>query len=75
MTNKIIQGDLVDFYSTVDSFMSDYSERNPGVVLAARPPKSFLNASKNIDKGSAYILWSDGTMTKEHISYLRKLQK
>ena len=75
MKSKICKGDLVNFYSSVESFMSDYSTRNPGVVLAAEPPKSFLNPSKNIDKGSAYILWSDGTMTKEHISYLRKTEK
>lgn len=71
----INKGDLVNFYSSVSSFMSEYRGRNPGVVLAARPPESFLNASKNIDKGSAYILWADGTMSKEHMTYLRKTKE
>ena len=72
---NINKGDLVNFYSSVASFMSEYHGRNPGVVLASRPPQGFLNASKNIDKGSAYILWADGTMSKEHITYLRKTEE
>lgn len=64
------KGDLVNFYSSVDSFQRDYLNRNPGVIIASEPAKSFLNAAKNIDKGSAYVLWANGDITKEHLTYL-----
>ena len=65
------KGDLVNFYSTCDSFQKDYLHRNPGVILASKPPASFLTAAKNIDKGSAYVLWANGDITKEHLTYLK----
>ena len=64
------KGDLVNFYSSVDSFQIDYLNRNPGVIIASEPSRSFLNAAKNIDKGSAYVLWANGDITKEHLTYL-----
>ena len=65
------KGDLVNFYTTVSSFQKDYANRNPGVILASEPPSSFLTAAKNIDKGSAYVLWANGDITKEHLTYLK----
>ena len=64
-------GSLVNFHTTFPPFQKDYEERNPGVVLASKPALGFLNASKNIDKGSAYVLWANGDITKEHMTYLR----
>ena len=62
-------GDLVNFYSTVASFQKDYSGRNPGLVIAARASSS--TATKHSwDRASAYVLWANGDMTKEHQSYL-----
>ena len=75
MINIISTGQLVNFYSSVKSFQEEYLHRNPGVVIASEPPKTFLNAAKNIDKGSAYVLWSNGDMTKEHLTYLQKVEK
>ena len=65
------KGDLVNFYTTVSSFQKDYASRNPGIILAAKPATSFLTAAKNIDKGSAYVLWANGDITKEHLTYLK----
>ena len=62
MINK---GDIVNFYSTVASFQKDYYTRNPGIVVASQKPNG-----KYHDKGHAYILWADGSMTREHLSYL-----
>lgn len=62
-------GDIVNFYSTVASFQKDYRVRNPGLVLASR--KASPTATKmSYDRGSAYVLWANGDMTKEHMSYL-----
>ena len=58
-------GDIVNFYSTVASFQKDYHLRNPGLVLASRTATKM-----SYDKGSAYVLWANGDMTKEHMSYL-----
>ena len=65
---KILKkGDLVRFYSSVEAFQRDYLERNPGVVLATSSTKSTINFKS---PGSAYVLWADGSMTKEHLTYL-----
>ena len=62
-------GNLVNFYSTVASFQKDYNRRNPGLIIAAQP--SSPTATKHSwDRASAYVLWSNGDMTKEHQSYL-----
>ena len=63
-------GDLVNFYSTVASFQKDYRTRNPGIVLASQEPNG-----KHHDKGHAYILWADGSMTREHLTYLEAVVK
>ena len=62
MINK---GDIVNFYSTVASFQENYRMRNPGIVVASQEP-----SGKHYDKGNAYILWADGSMTREHMTYL-----
>ncbi len=67
------KGDLVNFYSTVASFQKDYINRNPGLVLASRDPAP--NSTRmSFDRGSAYVLWADGSMTKEHTTYLKKVE-
>lgn len=60
------KGDLVNFYSTFASWQKDYSSRNPGIILASREPKT-----NSHDRGSAYVLWANGDMSKEHLTYLR----
>ena len=63
------KGDLVNFYSTVASFQKDYRKRNPGIVVAS---KVFPNSDRSsFKKNSAYILWADGSMTREYTTYLR----
>ena len=52
-------GDLVYFYSTFLPFEQDYRSRNPGVVLEKRP------------RESASVLWANGDITNEHLSYLK----
>ena len=42
-------------------------ERNPGVVIASQNP-----GPKPYDKGHAYVLWANGDMTREHMSYLKE---
>ena len=67
-------GDLVNFYSTVASFQKDYKSRNPGLVIASRKA-SPTATSMSFDRGSAYILWANGDMTKEHLNYLKVVSK
>ena len=64
-------GELVNFYSTVASFQKDYADRNPGLVVASREPAPG-STKHSFDRGSAYILWANGEITKEHLSYLKK---
>lgn len=65
-------GDLVNFYSTVATFQKDYVNRNPGLVVASKNPAP-ESTKHSYDRGSAYVLWSNGEMTKEHWSYLSKV--
>jgi len=60
-------GDLVHFYSSYPVFMKDYRSKNPGLVLSTK-------SSIDSPKGSASVLWSDGSLTNEHITYLRIVQ-
>ena len=62
MINK---GDIVNFYSTVASFQENYRTKNPGIVVASQEA-----SGEYYDKGHAYILWADGSMTREHMTYL-----
>ena len=58
------EGDLVEFFSSFGMFMKDYSKRNPGLVLNFKPPVDTRS------QGSAQVLWSDGSITREHSSFL-----
>jgi len=70
MINK---GDIVNFYSTVASFQKDYRMRNPGLVIDYR--EASPTATKmSWDRASASVLWSDGSMTREHTSYLEVIK-
>ena len=68
----IRKGTIVNFYSTVASFQKDYQSRNPGIVVAHNRGSS-SSTKMSWDRGSAYILWANGEMTKEHTSYLEVL--
>jgi hypothetical protein len=68
----IRKGTLVSFHSTVKSFQKDYQDRNPGVIVAHNKG-SASSAKHSWDRGSAYILWANGEMTREHTSYLKVL--
>lgn len=65
----IRKGALVNFYSTVASFQKDYQSRNPGIVVAHNRGSS-SSTKHSWDRGSAYVLWANGEMTKEYTSYL-----
>ena len=66
-------GDLVNFYSTVESFQRDYHVRNPGLVISYK--EASPTATKmSWDRASACVLWSDGSMTREHASYLQVVE-
>ena len=72
MNRHVKAGDLVEFYSSVASFMKDYKGRNPGIVL------SVMDVEKSIDgkwpaRKSAEVMWKDNTVTSEHSSYLRRI--
>jgi len=72
MNNTVNKGDLVEFYSTVTSFMQDYEDRNPGIVLKV------TEVGKSIDgkwpaRKSADVMWKDNTVTTEHSTYLRRI--
>ena len=71
MTTHVKAGDLVNFFSTVKSFQSGYVHRNPGIVLERRLP-SPTSTSMSWDRGSACVLWSNGEISTEHLSYLQK---
>ena len=64
------KGDFVNFYSTVASFQKDYRMRNPGLVIDYK--EAAPTATKmSWDRASASVLWSDGSITREHASYLK----
>ena len=58
------EGDLVEFFSSFGMFMKGYTKRNPGLVLSVKAPVD------SRARGSAEVLWSDGSITSEHSSYL-----
>lgn len=63
---KVNEGDIVNFYSSNRVWLSDYKGRNPGIVIANQEKVG----TRYYDKGHAYILWADGSMTREHHTYL-----
>ena len=75
MSSKIpMVGNLVEFYSSVDSFMSEYRDRNPGIVVASKK-RAGVSGYKDSGRTSAYILWSNGEITREHSTYVRVIEK
>ena len=70
MNSGVSEGDLVEFYSTFESFMRDYENRNPGIVLSV---KKYL--SLGVNRESAKVMWKDNTVTSEHSTYLRRITK
>jgi hypothetical protein len=62
-------GDLVEFFSSYNLFARDYCEKNPGLILTFSP------AIDVRAKGSAQVLWADGSTTREHESYLHVVKK
>ena len=70
MNSGVAEGDLVEFYSTFESFMRDYENRNPGIVLSV---KKYL--SLGVKRESAKVMWKDNTVTSEHSTYLRRITK
>ena len=64
-------GDLVNFYSSFAPFLQSYIDRNPGIVLCVREPSQEDKDQSNFDiKGSVTVMWSDGSITSEHSSYV-----
>jgi len=63
-------GELIRFYSSFESFQREYDKRNPGVVLKIKRHKSSQDYSKRL---SAEVLWSDGSITSEHATYLQRV--
>ena len=68
--NKVKAGDLVEFYSSFDSFMRDYEHRNPGIVLSVKKTLSL-----GVGRESAKVMWKDNAITSEHTTYLRRITK
>jgi hypothetical protein len=60
---SIDEGDVVNFYSGYWAFQMEYAHRNPGIVIKTKKPKG-------AHRGSATVLWSNGTISTEHASYL-----
>jgi len=70
--SKVKEGDLVEFYSSFESFMDEYKSKNPGLVL------SVMDVEKSVDgkwpaRKSAKVMWKDNTVTSEHSTYLRRV--
>lgn len=74
MNNHLSAGDLVEFYSSVTSFMKGYEDRNPGIVLSVMDVKKSVDG-KWPDRKSAEVMWKDNTVTSEHSTYLRRITK
>ena len=70
MNKPVESGDLVEFHSSFESFMRDYENRNPGIVLSV---KKYL--SLGVNRESAKVMWKDNTVTSEHSTYLRRITK
>ncbi len=62
-------GDLVNFYSSFALFLESYEHRNPGIVLSVKEPPEPNELNFNM-KGTVTVMWSDGSITSEHSSYV-----
>ena len=72
--SKVKEGDLVEFYSSFESFMDEYKSKNPGLVLSVMDVKKSVDG-KWADRQSAQVMWKDSTITSEHATYLRRVTK
>ena len=72
-SSNIEMGDLVEFYSSFESFMRDYEARNPGIVLSVNQVKS--RAFGEVERITAKVMWKDNSVTSEHSTYLRRITK
>ena len=66
---KLKEGSLVNFYSGYWGFQMEYSHRNPGLVLEIKKP---VDARA---RRSAKVLWSDGSITTEHSTFLEAINE
>jgi len=64
-------GDLVEFSSSF--FGKDYKNKSPGLVLEVTVTMLELYKEVGGTRKAATVLWSDGTTTKEHATFLKKL--
>jgi len=67
----IKMGDLVEFSSSF--FGREYHDRNPGLVLEVTVTMLDLYKELGGTRKSALVLWNDGTTTKEHSTFLKKI--
>jgi hypothetical protein len=63
-------GKLVYFYTSYTPWMKDYINRNPGIVLEEHEREIVGFGKKN----RSVVMWSDGSVTHEHDSYLNESQ-
>jgi len=63
--------DLVNFTSTFMPFQKDYKHRNPGVILKVKGTPVLESIGRT--RMSAMVMWSNGDVTTEHVSYLKKV--
>ena len=64
-------GDLVEFSSSF--FGKDYKNRNPGLVLEITVTMTELYKNVGGARKAALVLWNDGTTSKEHATFLKKI--
>ena len=60
-------GSLVNFHTTVNAWRIEYLPRNPGVVLSINDT---ISPPLGSSRPSARVLWLNGEVTTEHITYL-----
>ena len=63
------KGEIVHFYTSNSTWLREYKGRNPGVVISSKDPNG-----SDYDKGHAVILWADGCITREHLTYLKVVE-
>ena len=66
-------GDLVEFISSSKRWNEDYASRSPGIIIGITLHRKRRYTGESF--GDATVLWADGGKTKEHISFLRALEK
>jgi hypothetical protein len=59
-------GDLVKFATSFETWSRDYRTRNPGLITAVESAYPGRPAS-------AEVYWSNGDVTREHLSFLERL--